>query len=116
MIEDAPLQGLEGLLAKVDILEPLPPQELEHLALLSSSMRLEVGEALALEEEDRETLLLLLASGRVRVHEPSVGGGADLTFSMIEEGTVVAQSGLAVRLSRGLRIEALQPSTVLVLR
>jgi CRP/FNR family cyclic AMP-dependent transcriptional regulator len=35
---------------------------------------------------------------------------------MIEEGTVVAQSGFAVRLSRGLRIEALQPSTVLVLR
>jgi CRP/FNR family transcriptional regulator, cyclic AMP receptor protein len=116
VIEDAPLQGLERLLAKVDILEPLPPQELEHLALLSSSMRLQAGEALALEEEDRETLLLLLASGRVRVHEPSAGGGADLTFTMIEEGTVVAQSGFAVRLSRGLRIEALQPSTVLVLR
>jgi CRP-like cAMP-binding protein len=114
VIEDAPLQGLEGLLAEVDILEPLPPQELEHLALLSSSMRLEAGEALVL-DKDRETLLLL-ASGRVRVHEPSVGGGADLTFSMIEEGTVVAQSSFALRLSRGLRIEALQPSTVLVLR
>jgi hypothetical protein len=74
VIEDAPLQGLEGLLAEVDILEPLSPEELEHLALLSSSMRLEVGEALALEEEDREALLLLLASGRERVHEPSVGG------------------------------------------
>ena len=117
MIEDAPLKELERLLATVDILKPLPPEELERLALLSSSMRLEAGDALAFEEEDRETLLLL-ASGRVRVHEPSTTttGGQDLTYSMIEEATVVAQTGFASRLSlRALRLEALQPSTVLVL-
>jgi CRP/FNR family cyclic AMP-dependent transcriptional regulator len=115
VIEDAPLKELEHLLAKVDILEPLPPEELERLALLSSSMRLEAGQAVAL-DEDRETLLLL-ASGRVRVHEPSTtGGGPDLTFSMVEDGTVVGQSGFALRLSRILRVEALQPSTMLVLR
>jgi len=114
VIEQTPLKELERLLALVDILEPLPPQELERLALLSSSMRLEEGEALAL-DENPEGLLLLLASGRVRVHEPSHTGGQDLTVSMIEEGTVVAQSGFAVRLSRGLRVEALQPSTMLVL-
>ena len=114
MIEDAPLKELERLLAKVDILKPLPPEELERLAPLSSSMRLEAGEAVAL-EEDRETLLLL-ASGRVRVHELSTTGGPDLTFSMIEEGTVVGQTGLAVRLSRGLRVEALQPSIMVVIR
>jgi CRP-like cAMP-binding protein len=114
VIEDAPLKELERLLATVDILEPLPPEELERLAPFSSSMRLEAGEAVAL-EEDRETLLLL-ASGRVRVHELSTTGGPDLTFSMIEEGTVVGQTGLAVRLSRGLRVEALQPSTMLVIR
>src|SRR3712207_3981270 len=118
MIEDAPAKELERLLAKVDILEPLPPEEVERLALLSSSMRLEAGEAIAL-DEDRETLLLL-ASGSVRVHEPSsttTTGGPDLTFSMIEEGTVVARSGFAVRLSRGsLRVEALQRSTMIVLR
>ncbi len=118
MIEDAPVKELERLLAKVDILQPLPLKELERLALLCSSMRLEAGEAIAL-EEGRETLLLL-ASGSVRVHEPSstTTGGPDLTFSMIEEGTVVARSGfVAVRLSRGfLRVEALRPSTMLVLR
>jgi CRP/FNR family transcriptional regulator, cyclic AMP receptor protein len=114
VIEDAPLKELERLLATVDILEPLPPEELERLAPFSSSMRLEAGEAVAL-EEDRETLLLL-ASGWVRVHELSTTGGPDLTFSMIEEGTVVGQTGLAVRLSRGLRVEALRPSTLLVLR
>jgi CRP-like cAMP-binding protein len=114
VIEDTPVMELERLLAKVHILEPLPPEEMERLASLASSMRLEAGEAVAL-EEDRETLLLL-ASGRVRVHELSTTGGPDLTFSMIEEGTVVGQTGLAVRLSRGLRVEALQPSTMLVIR
>ncbi len=115
MIEDAPLRELEHLLARVDILEPLPAEEVERLALFSSSMRLEAGEALAL-DEDRETLILL-ASGRVRVHEPSTTGGPDLTFSTIEEGTVVGQTGFALRRSRAsLRIEALQPSTLLVLR
>ena len=56
MIEDASsVKELESLLAKVDILEPLPPEEVERLALLSSSMRLEVGEAIAV-DEDQETL------------------------------------------------------------
>jgi CRP/FNR family transcriptional regulator, cyclic AMP receptor protein len=113
VIEDAPAKELERLLTKVDILEPLPPEEVETFALLSSSMRLEAGEAIALDEE-RETLLLL-GNGRVRVHEPSAAG-PDLTITMVEDGTIVGQSGFAVRLSRALRIEALQPSTMLVLR
>src|SRR3712207_6112660 len=76
-------------------------------------MRLEAGEAVAL-DENRETLILL-ASGRVRVHEPSYVG-PDLTFSMVEEGTVVGQSGFGLRHSRAsLLVEALQPSTLLVL-
>ena len=112
MIEDAPVKEPERLLAKVDILEPMLPEEVERLALLSSSMRLEAGEAIAL-DEDRETLLLL-ASGWVRVHEPSTAG-PDLTITMVENGTVVGQSGFAARLSRALRVEALQPSTLLVL-
>jgi CRP/FNR family transcriptional regulator, cyclic AMP receptor protein len=112
VIEDAPVKELERLIAKVDILKPLPPEEVERLALLSSSMRLEVGEAIAV-DEDQEALLLL-ASGWVRVHEPSAAG-PDLTISLIEEGTVVEQTGFAVRLSRPLRVEALQPSVLLVL-
>jgi len=113
VIEDAPVKELERLLTEVDILEPLPPEEVERLALLASEMRLEAGEAIALDEK-RETLLLL-ASGWVRVHEPSAAGPA-LTISLVEEGTVVGQSGFAVRLSRAVRVEALQSSTMLVLR
>jgi CRP-like cAMP-binding protein len=112
VIEDAPVKELERLLAVVDILEPLPPEEVGRLALLSSSIRLEAGEAVAL-DEDHQTLLLL-TDGRVRVHEPSTEG-QDLTISMVEEGTVVGQTGFAPRLSRVLRVvEALQPSSLLV--
>jgi CRP/FNR family cyclic AMP-dependent transcriptional regulator len=112
VIEDAPVKELERLLAVVDILEPLPPEEVDRLALLSSSIRLEAGEAVAL-DEDHQTLLLL-TDGRVRVHEPSTEG-QDLTISMVEEGTVVGQTGFAPRLSRVLRVvEALQPSSLLV--
>ena len=112
MIEGISVDEQRWLLAKVDILEQLPPEEAERLALLSSAVRLEAGEAIAL-AEDRQALLLL-ASGRVRVHEPSAAG-PDLTISMVEAGTVVGQTGFAPRLSRALRIEALQSSILLVL-
>ena len=39
MIEDAPLKELERLLAKVDILEPMPPEKVERLVSLASSKR-----------------------------------------------------------------------------
>ena len=113
MIEDAPVKELECLLAKVDILEPLPTEEVQRLALRSTAVRLEASEAFTL-EEDRETLHLL-TSGRVRVHELNATG-PDLTISLVEEGTVVRQSGFAVRLSREWHVEALRPSTLLVLR
>jgi hypothetical protein len=101
VIEGISVDEQRWLLAKVDILESLSSEEIGRLALRSSSVRLKAGEALAL-DEDRRTLLLL-ASGRVRVHEPSAAG-PDLTISMVEEGTVVEQTGFAVRLSRALRV------------
>jgi CRP/FNR family transcriptional regulator, cyclic AMP receptor protein len=113
VIEDVPVKESDSLLAMVDIFEPLPPEEVERVALRSSSVHLQTGGAVALDEDRR--MLLLLASGRVRVHEPSAGG-QDLTISMVADGTVVGQTGFAVRLSRALRIEALQPSTLWVLR
>jgi len=112
VIEDALVKELECLLAKVDILEPLPTEEVQRLALRSTAVRLEASEAITL-EEDRETLHLL-TSGRVRVHELNATG-PDLTISLVEEGTVVRQTGFAVRLSRAWHVEALLPSTLLVL-
>ena len=110
--EYAPPAEQRPLLAKVDVLKGLTPEEVEHLALRSTAVRLEAGETFAL-DEDRRTLLLA-ASGRARVHEPSAGG-QDLTTSMVEEGTVLGQTGFAPRRSRALRVEALDPSVVRVL-
>ena len=99
-------------LAKVDVLEGLTPEEVERLALLSASVNLEAGETFALDEDRRA--LLLLASGRVRVQEPNAAGPG-LTISMVEDRTVVAQTGSAPQRSRALRVEALESSVLRVL-
>jgi CRP/FNR family transcriptional regulator, cyclic AMP receptor protein len=99
-------------LAEVDILTSLPPEEIERLALISAPVHLGAGETFALDEERRA--LILLASGRVRVHEPNAAGPG-LTVSMVEVPTVVAQTGFAARPSHAVVVEALQPSVVRVL-
>src|ERR671916_846188 len=79
-------------LAEVDILEPLSPEEIERLALLSASVHLGAEDAFALEEG--RCALLLLTSGRVRVHEPNTAGPG-LTLSIVGYSTIVAQTGFA---------------------
>ena len=49
----------------------------------------------------------------MRVHEPTFKG-QDLTFSVVEGGTLVGHSGSTFRPSRALRIEALEPSILRV--
>jgi CRP/FNR family transcriptional regulator, cyclic AMP receptor protein len=99
-------------LAKVDILQSLSSEEIERLALLSGSVHLGTGEAFALEEG--RCALLLLTSGRVRVHEPNTAGPG-LTISMVEAATVVVQTGFAAWSPRALVVEALEPSVLRVL-
>jgi CRP/FNR family transcriptional regulator len=96
----------------VDVLEGLTPEEVEHLVLLTASVHLEAGETFALDEDRRA--LLLLARGRVRVHEPDATGPG-LTISMVEDPTIVAQTGFAARPWRAVVVEALEPSVVRVL-
>jgi CRP/FNR family transcriptional regulator, cyclic AMP receptor protein len=112
VIEDVPRGEQRQPLAEVDILASLTPEEIERLALLSASVHLGAWETLALDEERRA--LLLLASGRVRVHEPSAARPG-LTISMIEVPTVVTQTGFAARPSRTVVVEALEPSVLRVL-
>jgi CRP/FNR family transcriptional regulator, cyclic AMP receptor protein len=106
MIDDA-LAEEQLLLAEVDILEDLPQSEVDYLAARSQIVRLGKKESLTLGEDLHG--ILLLVSGRVRVHEPAFRG-QDLTFSVAEGGTVVGQPGSALRPSRTLRVEALEPS------
>ena len=112
MIEGVSQEEQLWPLAKVDILQSLSSEEIERLALLSGSVHLGTGEAFALEEG--RCALLLLTSGRVRVHEPNTAGPG-LTISMVEAATVVVQTGFAAWSPRALVVEALEPSVLRVL-
>ncbi len=106
MIEDFPGEPL--LLAEVDVLRELPQSEVEYLARCSQMVHLAKTESLTLGEYQRGVLLLL--SGRLRVHEPTLGN-QDLTFSVLEGGTVVGQPAFKPRPSR---VEALEASVLMV--
>jgi len=108
MIDDA-LGEEQFLLAEVDILEDLPQSELNYLATRSQIVRLSKREGLTLGDDLHG--ILLLVSGRVRVHEPAFRG-QDLTFSVAEGGTVVGQTESALRPSRTLHVEALESSVL----
>ena len=69
MVEGVPQEEQRWPLAKVDILQSLPLEEIERLALLSASVRLVAGDSFDLDEG--RWALLLLTSGQVRVHEPN---------------------------------------------
>ncbi len=106
------MEEQKRLLAMVDILQPLPPHEVEWLARRSFVARQRPRETLDVGEDRRK--LLILVSGRVRVYEPDPHG-QDLTLSVVEGGTIVGQTGFAVGRSRYLRVEALEPSIIRVL-
>ena len=108
MIDDT-LGEEKLLLAEVDILEDLPQSELNYLATRSQIVRLSKREGLTLGDDLHG--ILLLVSGRVRVHEPAFKG-QDLTFSVAEGATVVGKTRSALRPSRTLRVEALQASVL----
>ena len=107
MIKDSP-EEQPLLLADVDILRELPQGEVDYVATRSRVVYLGRRESVSLGEDLRGILLLL--SGRVRVHESSPVG-PDLTFSIVEGGTVVGQTGSSPRPSR---VQALEPSVLSV--
>jgi CRP/FNR family transcriptional regulator len=107
MIED--ISGEPLLLAEVNILRELPQSEVEYLAKRSPMVHLAEKESLTLGEYQQGVFLLL--SGRVRVHEPTFGN-QDLTFSVLEGGTVVGQPASKPRPSR---VEALEASVLMVM-
>jgi CRP/FNR family cyclic AMP-dependent transcriptional regulator len=112
VIEGVPQEEQLWPHAKVDIFRSLSSEEIEHLAQLSATVHLAPGETLALDEE--RCALLLLTSGRVRVHEPNATSPG-LTIAIVEDPTVVARTGFAARPSRAVVVEALEPSVLLLL-
>jgi len=109
MIED--ILEEQGHLTEVNILRGLPQSEMEYLARQCPIVHLAKKESLTLGEYQQGVFLLL--SGRVRVHEPSTFGVQDLTFSVLEGGTVVGQPAFKPRPSLVLRVEALEASDLM---
>lgn len=107
---DRSAEELHRLLAMVDVLEPLPPQEIGRLASPGSFLALRAGEELLLEEDDRA--LFVLVDGKVRVYEANPRG-ENLTLSVVQGGTVLGQTGFVPWRLPQLRGEALEPSVVL---
>src|SRR3712207_2022135 len=95
----------------VDVLRPLTPSEADEFVMRSAVARLKAGESFEMAEDRRA--LFVLVSGRARVFEPD-HAGEGLTFSIVEGGTVLGQTGFALR--RATRLEALEPSVVRSLR
>lgn len=106
-----PARERERLLARVDILESVPPEDVRDLALGSAFARLGTRDAVLVAPDEHEERLILLLDGRVRVYEQS-HPGRELTVSMVEAGTLVEATGFASWRPWELRIEALEPSVV----
>jgi CRP/FNR family transcriptional regulator, cyclic AMP receptor protein len=99
------------LLAMVDILEAVPPEDVRVLARRSAFTRLDARDTVLVAPEDCEERLLLLLKGRARVYEEGPTG-RELTISLVEGGTLVGATGFAPCRPWGLRVEALEPSLV----
>ena len=93
----------------MDILKGLPEREVDYVATRSSIVRLSEKQSLTLGEDQRG--ILFLVSGRVRVHEPNFRG-QELTFSVVEGGTIVGRTRSTPGPSRALLVEALEPSVL----
>jgi CRP/FNR family cyclic AMP-dependent transcriptional regulator len=105
-----PMEELVGLLATVDVLETLPPQELREFVSRASLDRLEARETMMVGPREHARRMLLLLEGRARLYEPGPRGRR-LTVAVAEAGTVAGVVGLSER-PRELRVEALVPSVL----
>ena len=114
MARDMPVAVLAGkrerLLALVDILEGVPPEDVRALARRSAFESLDARDAILVSPDEHAERLLLLLEGRAQVYEDS-DCGQELTVSVVEGGTLVGATGFAPH-AWGLRVEALEPSIV----
>ena len=102
------------LLSMVDILGPLPPEELEELARRTPDTYLDEGEILYSPQEAGEKLFIL-QKGRLQVYEIS-SDGREITLSVVEDGNVFGEMSLSGQSLQGVYVRALAPSFVCSLR
>jgi CRP/FNR family transcriptional regulator, cyclic AMP receptor protein len=105
----------ERLLARVDILEPVPPEEIRAIVRRSAFTHLAARDAILVDPGEHEERLLLLLEGRARVCEEGLAG-RELTVSVVAVWPLVGATGFACCRPWGLRVEAMEPSILCGLR
>jgi CRP/FNR family transcriptional regulator, cyclic AMP receptor protein len=105
-------QQVARFLRRVDILEPLPTEEVEKLALRTPEVRSKEGQ-LFYTPSLITGLLFLLLEGRVRIYK--MVGGRELTLDVLESGTMFGEAAL-VGEPEGTYAEILELSRIAYLR
>jgi CRP/FNR family transcriptional regulator, cyclic AMP receptor protein len=101
-------QEVARLLRWVDILEPLPAEELEKLSFRISVARSEEGQ-LFYTPTHSSSMLFLLLEGRVRIYK--MVGERELTLDVLESGTMFGEAAL-IGEPEGSYAEILEPSRI----
>lgn len=101
-------QEVARLLRGVDILEPLPAEELEKHSSRISDVRSEEGQ-LFYTPTHSSSMLFLLLKGRVRIYK--MVGERELTLDVLESGTMFGEAAL-VGEPEGSYAEILEPSRI----
>ena len=96
------------LLSRVDVLETLPPEEIERLDQIVLERSFNTDEIIYAPEDASESIYLLLA-GRVRLY--GMARGHEHTFNVLRSGTIFGVASLTER-TQGEYAQALEPSRI----
>lgn len=96
------------LFSEVDVLEPLPTQEISWIAQRTLERSLLRSDLVYVPGEESEVVFLLL-KGRIRLYRTAVG--QEFTFSVIQGGTIFGEASLA-GLAHSEYAQALEPALV----
>ncbi len=108
-----PLHEQVRLLAMVEVLEALSPEELEDLGRRAPDTFLDQGEVFVVPQEGER--LYVLKRGRAQVYEVDPNG-EEITLSVIEGGNIFGEMALTGQQFAGLYARAMEPSVVCSLK
>ena len=98
----------EQLLSRVDVLEPLPPGEVERLDRVTLERSFN-REELVYAPKDASEVIFLLLTGRVRLY--GMARGHEHTFNVLQSGTIFGVASLTER-TQDEYAQALEPSRI----
>ena len=102
------------LLSMMDILEPLSQEQIEKLIEWLPDTHFEQGQIIYT-PEDRNEVLFLLKTGRVRIYRLNPNGD-EFTLAIVDAGTVFGEMALTAQRLPGAYAEAMEPAYVCILK